>query len=132
VIAYAIDQALTREGRLDPRTDAYWDEYNRRLKKRLPEHFRTRPDDDRDDEDEDEEDEPSRERRVNGSRRRKPSGPEIRVAGRERPLKKGEVYVDAARREAMEEAGVWGDPEKQARFLRAYQKYDRDNGRRRH
>lgn len=138
-IAYAIEQALASEGRLDPRTDAYWNEYERRLAKRLPEHYETRgrerdeADDDDDDEGDDEDvrgaarrREPSR---VNS--KRKPSGPEIRVGGRERPLRKGEVYVDAARREAMEEAGVWGDPEKQARFLRAYQAYDRTNGRRR-
>lgn len=134
-IAYAIEQALASEGRLDPRTDAYWAEYERRLAKRLPEHYETR-ERERDDEDDDEEDEdvrgtPRRRETPQVNSKRKPSGPEIRVGGRERPLRKGEVYVDAARREAMEEAGVWGDPEKQAKFLRAYQAYDRINGRRR-
>lgn len=128
-IAYAVERRLFSEGRLDPGSAEYWDEVDRRLAKRLPEHYRTR-----DDEDEDDGDartprtrEPSR--RVNGNGR-KPSGPTIKVGGRERTLRKGEVYIDEDRKAAMIEAGVWDDPKARERYMRAYQTYDRDAGRR--
>lgn len=119
-IAFAVEQRMFREGRLDPRTDAYYAELDRRLKKRLPEVFS----DDRDDERE------TPTRRENGSNRR-PTGPTFKTGGRERVLRKGEVFVDADRRQAMEEMGVWDDPVLRERYLKSYQKYDRDNGRRR-
>lgn len=121
-IAYAIEQRVFQEGRLSPATDAYWDEVDRRLSRRLPERYK---DDDVD------EDEPTEKRsppRVNGTR--KATGPTIKVGGRERTLKKGEVYIDEDRKAAMIENGVWDDLKERERFLKAYQKYDRDAGRR--
>jgi hypothetical protein len=124
-IAHAVEQRLFREGRLDPRSPEYWDEVDRRLAKRLPERYSSRQEDD----DEDDFDERPV-RRVNGNGQRKPSGPVIKVGGRERPLKKGEVYIDEDRKAAMIEHGVWDDPKERERYLKAYQKYDREAGRR--
>lgn len=148
-IAHAIERQLNSEGRFNPRTPAYWDELDRRLAKRLPEHYNTRGRDrDPNDDDEDDDVDDARDRgdrrdrgrddrrgngrtggRVNG---RRSGGPEIRVGGRERPLKKGEVYIDEDRKKAMIEAGIWDDPDRRERQLRAYQQYDREAGRRRH
>jgi hypothetical protein len=127
-IAYTVEQRLYREGRLDPTSDEYWDEVDRRLAKRLPERYRANGREENDDEDE--RDTRTSTRRVNGNGQRKPSGPTIKVGGRERTLRKGEVYIDEDRKAAMIEAGVWDDPEARERMLKSYQKYDREAGRR--
>lgn len=127
-IARAIEDNLFNEGRLDARTPAYWKEYNRRLAKRgigVNERDTDNDrdddrDDDRDHRDDDEpEDKPVAKRKV--------KGPRITTGGRERPLKKGEVYVSAERRAAMEEAGVWDKPELRNRYLRQYATYDAEH-----
>lgn len=124
-IAYTIEQRLMAEGRLDPATDAYWKEVDRRIAKRLPEIGS---------ESEEDADAGSRsngrstEPRNGGER--KQQGPTFRTGGRERALKRGEVYVDSERRKAMEDSGVWDDPVLRERYLKSYQKYDRQNGRR--
>lgn len=149
VIASAIEAKLYRERGVEAaKTDEYWEEYNRRLAKRLPHLFdrnsRDR-DDDRDDDrrdrnddddrydatdDRDVEDRNDRDRRNGNGRdgdrptKRKGGGPRFTSGGRERPLKKNEVYVSEERRKAMEEAGVWDDPELRNRYLRSYSKYD--------
>lgn len=128
-IAYAVERRLFSEGRLNPSSDEYWDEVDRRLARKLPEHYGTRGgDEDADD------DLPAR-RRVNGNGKdkdppRRASGPTIKVGGRERTLRKGEVYIDEDRKAAMIEAGVWDDPEQREKFLKSYQRYDREAGRR--
>lgn len=129
VVAYAIEQSLFREGRIDPRSDAYYKELDRRLKKRLPDVFN---DDEESEEDRDSgsDSRSDREPRKNGSNRR-PTGPTFRTGGRERPLRKGEVYVDADRRKAMEEMGVWEDEVLRERYLKSFQRYDREQGRKR-
>lgn len=126
-IAKAVERRLYNEGRLHPASDEYWDEVDRRLAKRLPEHYGTRVRDDDDD--------TPPARRVNGNGRdkdspRRASGPTIKVGGRERTLKKGEVYIDEDRKAALVEAGVWDDPEQREKFLKSYLKYDREAGRR--
>lgn len=132
-IAYAVEQNVFREGRLSPASDAYWDEVDRRLARRLPERYREDRMDDDDDRDLDERNDRARR---NGNGRdgdrptRRASGPTIKVGGRERALRKGEVYVDEDRKAAMIEAGVWDDPKERERFLKSYQRYDRDAGRR--
>lgn len=127
VIAYAIEQRLYREGRLDPTSDEYWEEADRRIAKRLPHHYR-------DERDEDERDSDARPQQRNGNGGKRPAkgGPTFRTGGRERPLRQGEVYVDPERRKAMEEYGVWDDPVQRQKYLAQYQKYDREHGRRRH
>lgn len=124
-IAYAVERRVFAEGRLSPSSDAYWEEVDRRLARRLPEHYRNTGDD-VDDEDDRNERRPSA--RANGAR--KPSGPTIKVGGRERALRKGEVYIDEDRKAAMIEAGVWDDPVERERYMKSYQKYDREAGRR--
>lgn len=143
-VARAVEERLMREGRFNPATDGYWQELDKRLAKRLPEHYRdmrANDDDDRDDddvEDEREQRSPRRERspdrdelreRANG--KRASGGPTFRTGGRERPLRKGEVYIDADRRAAMETAGVWDDPKTRQKYLESYARYDREHGRRR-
>lgn len=126
LVAHAVEQAVARDGRFDPRTEEYWREVDRRAARRLPERYQDRrtrePDEDEDDDDV--EDTPQR--RVP----RKPSGPVIKIGGRERTLRKGEVYVDEDRKQAMIEKGVWDDPVLRERQLKYYQKYDREAGRR--
>lgn len=111
VIVRAIDEALASDG-FDPTTREYWDELTERVKHRLPERFKgARRAPDNDDEDEDE-------------RPRAKAGPKFSSGGRERPLKKGEVYVSAERKEAMKQYGVWDDPVARNRMLRKYAEWD--------
>lgn len=121
-IARTIEDGMYAEGRLDARTPEYWDEYNRRLAKRGigPDASRGRDRDRDDDADEEEAEDPTPEKR-------KPKGPRITTGGRERPLKKNEVYVSAERRAAMEEAGVWDKPDLRAKYLRRYAAYDAEH-----
>jgi hypothetical protein len=131
VIAGAIERRLFNEGRLDPKSDAYWDELDRRLSHRLPERYGGRDADD-------DEGEPRTQRRANGNGRtngngntpRRATGPTIKVGGRERTLGKGEVYIDEDRKAAMIEAGVWDDPKLRQKYLESYQRYDREASRR--
>ncbi len=113
-IVRAIDEALSNEG-WDPASPDYWEELSTRVKRRLPEKFkngaRSRAEDDEDlDEDEDE--------------RPKKTGPKFSSGGRERPLKKGEVYVSAERKQAMKDYGVWDDPVARNRMLQKYAQWD--------
>lgn len=145
MIAKVIEQRLYKErGPEAAKTDDYWREYDRRLRKRLPHVFerngRDREDDrddDRDDryEETDDRDIDEHNRRAARSRResddrderptkKKGGGPRFTSGGRERPLKKNEVYVSEERRKAMEEAGVWDDPVLRNRYLKSYQNYD--------
>jgi hypothetical protein len=126
VIAAVVERQVAAEGRLYGGSDDYWDEVDRRLAKRLPEHYPNSRQGSRDEEDEGAS--RSQQRPLNGTR--KPSGPSIKVGGRERPLKKGEVYIDEDRKAAMIEKGVWDDPVLRERQLQYYQKYDREAGRR--
>lgn len=130
-IAKAIEERLARERGVDAaKGDDYWDEYNRRLKKRLPHLFDRDDEDDREEREDDEDDRDSdhnRRQRETRERDEKPtrkSGPRLTSGGRERPLKKNEVYVSKERREAMELAGVWDDVETRNRYLKQYQKWD--------
>lgn len=126
-VAKAIEDTLANEGKLDPRSPEYWDELDRRLKKYMPHrygngHRNVRDDDDRDDEREDRDQE-----REDVRTERRSRGPQVRVGGRERSLRKNEVYISAERKEAMIQAGAWDDPVLRERYLKQYQKYDRDS-----
>lgn len=127
-VAKTIEEGLYREGRLDPRGDEYWEEYNRRLAKYLPDKFsasgRDRDDEDEEEEDDEEEEGGKQKQQRQQPPKRKPGGPTFRTGGRERTLKKGEVYVSAERRAAMEEMGVWDDPVLRSRYLKSYARYD--------
>lgn len=101
----SLDAQLINEG-MDPTTREYWDTLSDRVEEALPQRFGNGDD-------------------------RKPKkrggGPTFRTGGRERPLKKGEVYISPERRTAMEEAGVWGDPVLRKKYLASYAKYDSEN-----
>lgn len=114
VIVRALDEALSAEG-YDPTSEDYWEELTARVKRRLPEKFKAgaRARADEDDEEVDEE-----------PKARPATGPKFSSGGRERPLKKGEVYVSAERKQAMREYGVWDDPVARGRMLKRYAEWD--------
>ncbi len=116
-----MDRALVQEG-YHPSQKDYWDELRARTQKALPDKFDSRLNSD-DDGDGDA-------GRGSGNGRRKPAGqnkgPQFRTGGRERPLKKNEVYISPERKEAMIEAGIWDDPVARNSMLKRYADYDRD------
>lgn len=106
-----LDSQLINEG-LDPTTPEYWDTLSDRVEEALPHRFESD--------------------QGNGQRRpRKKTGggggPSFRTGGRERPLRKGEVYISPERKQAMIEAGVWEDPELRQKYLKSYQAYDSEH-----
>lgn len=117
-----IDTALVAEG-YNPISKDYWDELRERVQKELPQHFDAGGDED-DDDDEDKDTD-----KGNGRKTRRSRGPEFRTGGRERPLKKNEVYISAERKEAMIERGVWDDPVLRNKYLKSYAKWDEEEGR---
>lgn len=123
----AIDNAMVREGIYDPTTPEYWEELTKRAAKRLPHRFKSKArdevDDDIDlDDDEDEVEERPASRKKNGG-----NGPRFSTGGRERPLRKNEVYVSPDRISALKELGVWDDPVLRKKYLKAYRNYDREH-----
>lgn len=122
-----IDDRLVKEG-YDPRSPEYWDELTDRVQSRLPHKFKDRRNGN--DEDEDLEEDDDRESRGNGKARRG-SGPRFSTGGRERPLRKNEVYVSPERKQALIDAGVWEDPVLRSRYLKKYKDWDKDNAPRR-
>lgn len=122
----AIEERLAREGELTADDPEYWQELDRRLAKRLPDVVKKKPlkkkDDifNEDDDDlDDEKPEPKRDAK-------KPRGPVFSVGGRTRSLGSREVFINAERRKALEEAGVWDDPVQRERYLKSYKRYDDD------
>lgn len=107
-----LDRRVKADG-FDPSTPEYWEELEDRLQRYLPHRFQNGK---------------GNEEEAPKAKVRK--GPSFSTAGREhRPLKKGEVYVSQERKEAMVEAGVWDDPVLRSRYLKAYSRYDKENGR---
>ena len=102
-----IDRALVMEG-FDPTQKDYWDELRTRSEDAIPSRFDSRTGD-----------------QGSGNGRSQNRGPQFRTGGRERPLKKNEVYISADRKEAMIEAGVWDDPVLRNKYLKSYADYDR-------
>lgn len=119
-----IDNRLVSEG-YDPRTPEYWEELSDRVRERLPHRFKNERRSRNDDDDLDDESEDARDRRAD----KRGSGPRFSTGGRERPLRKNEVYVDPGRKQAMIDAGVWDDPVLRNRYLKTYKKWDQDNPR---
>lgn len=122
----AIDDRLVKEG-YNPSSPEYWDELTDRVKEALPHKFKDRRNGHDDDEDDEDEDRGSR----GSGKDRRGSGPRFSTGGRERPLKKNEVYVSPDRKQAMIDAGVWDDPVLRKRYLRTYKNWDKDNAPRR-
>lgn len=102
-VVQAIDNRLAEEG-FDPRSEEYWDELHDRVKRRLPEKFKT-------------------------PAVRKPTGGPMVGSGREHaPVStRKEIYISPERKSALQEAGVWDDPVLRQRYIKKYAEYDRAN-----
>jgi len=108
-----IDNQLVAEG-YDPLTAEYWEELSDRVEEALPHRYGNG----------DERERGSKKKTSKKTARKK--GPTFSTGGRERPLKKNEVYISPERKAAMEEAGVWEDPELRQKYLKSYADYDRN------
>lgn len=107
VIARAIDEAWAQEARkrgINPSSVDYWDELDARVKRRLGQ--------------------------ADADRSRRRATPPVTGRGdTSRPsTRKERVYVTPERKKALQDAGVWDDPELRKRYLRRYAEYDRMNG----
>jgi hypothetical protein len=102
-IVQTIDRKLAQEG-LDPSTEDYWEELDKRVRRRLPHRFEKQ------------------------SKPQRQSGPPV-GGGREYapPSTRKEVYVSPERKAAMVAAGAWDNPEKRKAMLKRYAEYDRQN-----
>jgi len=120
----AIEERMAREGRLDPATPEYWEEFDRRIDKKFPNLRKEKTAKDADDEDVewDEDDEKPQKK----TPEKKRGGPRIAIGGKTRSLKPNEVYLSEQRIQALKEAGVYDDPEKLQRYLKAYKRYDEE------
>ena len=114
LIVLAIDEALTRQG-YDPTTRDYWDELERRAKKKLPHRFEGRRMDDADDDD----DEPAARRSpVGGSGTRRAAGADARST----------FKLTQAQVQALKEAGMWDDVALRNKMIKRYREQQRVNG----
>lgn len=121
-IVAQVEAQVREEDEFDPGTKDYWDEVDKRASKYLPHRYKTKEsekDDDRDDN--------TKNEGGNG----KSKGPFVSGSSREAAdgasTKKIQIKISPERKRAMMEAGVWEDPEKRARMLKAYAKYDAEN-----
>jgi hypothetical protein len=104
-ITKAIDNALAAEG-WNPASEEYWHELTSRVAARIGG-----------------DEGPSR-REAAPRRRAPPTGNTREHAP---PSTRKEVYVTPDRKAAMIEAGIWDDPARRERQLKAYREYDRNN-----
>jgi hypothetical protein len=111
-----IDRSLVQEG-FDPTSKDYWDELRARSAEALPNRYDSRTGN-RGDE--------NAGGKPNGQETPRNRGPQFRTGGRERPLRKNEVYISPDRKEAMIEAGVWDDPVLRNKYLKSYATYDKE------
>jgi hypothetical protein len=108
-IARAIDEAWAREAQrkgINPSSEDYWDELDSRVKKRLG--------------------------MTTSERERKRSAPPVTGRGEysARPSTSDkQIYLTPERKKALQDAGVWDDPEKRKRYIKRFQEYDRQNSR---
>lgn len=116
-IADRISAALNVEGEHPPETKEYWDELRRRCRaNKAIGHLMPEAEDD-DTVELDTDDEPAP--------RAAPKGPRMSAGGRERPLKRGEVYIPAALKENLINAGIWDDKARRDRVIKNYQAQQR-------
>jgi hypothetical protein len=108
----AIDRSLVQEG-FDPTSKDYWDELRTRTEEAVPNRYDSRAGNQ------------GGQGSGNGAAPRN-RGPQFRTGGRERPLRKNEVYISPDRKEAMIEAGVWDDPVLRNKYLKSYSDYDKN------
>lgn len=110
-IVLAIDQSLVEAG-YNPKTEEYWQELDKRVARRLPEHKGGGNYDDSQDDD----------------RRGQRRGPPVGSSRDQAPQSsRREVYISPERKQAMIDAGVWEDAVLRQRYLKQYAKWDREN-----
>lgn len=122
-IAERLSSVLDAEGDYDPNSKGYWDELDKRVHAH-PQLAHLFEEGGADEVEADDELEPQVRRETNGhaaAPSRAGGGPRLTVAGRERPLKRGEVRVPAELKKNMIEAGQWDDPKVRARVVARYQ-----------
>lgn len=110
----------------DPRTQAYWNELDKRIKKRLP-HWAEAAAGDGDGEGEDDGEERPARRQNTGARR--PGGPPMGGSGRGANgggAQPGDFKLSRVRREALEEAGYEPGTKDWNRMINVYKKQDAD------
>jgi hypothetical protein len=108
VIARAIDEAWASEAQrkgISPSSEAYWDELDARVKRRLG--------------------------TASSERERKRSAPPVTGRGDAARPSTGDkqMYLTPERKKALQDAGVWDDPEKRKRYIQRFREYDRQNQR---
>jgi hypothetical protein len=118
VTVLQIDRSLVQEG-FNPTNKDYWDELRARTAEALPTRYDSRAGKH---DDGDGGGSGNGQQRPTGQNR----GPQFRTGGRERPLRKNEVYISPERKEAMIEAGVWEDPVLRNKYLKSYATYDKE------
>jgi len=113
-IANVIDKRLTKEG-YDPRSEEYWEEFTSRLKRTLPHRYN-------DNGNENSETVSIRERprsmNVSSERGSATNGSAV----------KNTFTLNAQRVAALKEAGMWDDPVKRNKMIKAYAEADRKAG----
>jgi len=108
-IVNAIDATLTREG-YNPASRDYWTELTRRVNSRLG-GAQADPEE--------------RTQRAEGREKRK--APPLGNGRDHAPAStRREVYVTPDRKQAMIDAGIWDDPQRRNKMLKAYADFDRD------
>lgn len=126
-IAKVIDDQIAAEG-FDPGTAAYWQELDRRIKRKLPHRStggtgrRQVQNDDIDDEDDDFEETPKEKRQEDQNR----GGSKVSGSG-QGSGGGGRVKITLSREriQALKDAGKWDDPLERNKMIKAYVKYDR-------
>lgn len=109
MITTMIDKQMMAEG-LNPAIPGYWTELTRRVSERLSGNGG------------EEEEVPTKRDIQTGGRK----APPVSTGREHAPVStKKEIYVTPERKQAMIDAGIWDDPAKRNRMLKAYASYDR-------
>jgi hypothetical protein len=114
LIVMALDKGLTVEGRLNPNTQEYWDELDKKVRERLPHKF--------EDDGEDEGDQ----RGSKGPAQRTKKGPPV-AGGRSSSGTPGTIVLSSERVRLLKEANLWDDPKTRARMAKKYFEYDQEH-----
>ena len=110
LITKAVDNALAIEG-YNPSTEAYWHELTKRVAKRIGGESAVNKKADKGDKSE---------------KAKKRQAPPMGTDREHTPASsRNEIFVSKDRKAAMVEAGVWDDPVRRNKLLKAYQAYDR-------
>jgi hypothetical protein len=113
-IAVVVDRRLLKDG-FDPKTQEYWDEFTTRLKRTLPHRYNDNGNENGDPE-------------TTLERPRSMNVPAERGSTTSGSAAKNTFTLNAQRVAALKEAGMWDDPAKRNKMIRAYAEADRKAG----